>query len=285
MTISLDQIFSVKHILKSRGFNVKKEGNGKDLLLKNFVFPKRNYGGYQITEEVKLLYQVFNKTTWRKELKNKIENPKYSPSCMKVNDLLRVKDFVRNRQRFSKTFEWYVGELMIREFDSLSASYGVEVDDIQKNVSGAPPGDFDVLVIMRDTSIVYFECKTGELSNFKSSELLKCIERMVSLHCDFSIIIVDSKLDENLLAKIINYVDHPLYYPNRLLKFRIKGVSEYIYDYWGCYFISATKDIEKQLKIILRINEAKKFMRHEGISWSEKAFDRMGYDYTEIPIE
>ncbi len=116
----LPRLFSVERILASRGFQIKSEGIATDTLLtKNpWTFEEHN-----------LMFEAFDNVIFRNELLTAIENPSFSSSHPEVSNLLALPTFKRDRNKFSTTFEWYVGELLVRKFQAFSSSFGVNVEE------------------------------------------------------------------------------------------------------------------------------------------------------------
>jgi len=101
--------------------------------------------------------------------------------------------FIKDRNRFSSTFEWYLGELLIKSFGAFSSSYGVTVKDVRRNSDDGDVGDFDVLSILGDMNLLYIETKSGAL---KPDGIIKAIERSLALHCVATVIVVEKISDK-----------------------------------------------------------------------------------------
>lgn len=159
--INTRELFSVQQILLSRGFEVTSTGAVDELLLR-----EEN----QYCETWKILYGIYLDSKLRAELKDFLYNKK--PLNDKI--LISLKNhpkFINKSDRFNKTFEWFAGELMIEKFAALSASFGVKVKNIMRNSTGNEAGDFDSLVVLRDTKLAYLECKAG---SYNSDSIMKC---------------------------------------------------------------------------------------------------------------
>ncbi|MBK6822582.1 MAG: hypothetical protein IPG87_06170 [Saprospiraceae bacterium] len=115
---------------------------------------------------------------------------------MKFLMLLNQPCIVKERSRFDNTFEWYAGELMIRKFAAFSASHGVTIKDLKRNSNEKESGDFDSLVVLRDTNLAYFECKAG---SFDFNSIRRCYVRMQMLNCQYSILFCVDNIDEEKL--------------------------------------------------------------------------------------
>ncbi len=148
--------------------------------------------GNQYDEIWKTLYNIYKTTKLRIELKKYLYK-NIVPESEEIIRIINHPKFVKEQKRFDKTFEWYAGELMINRFAAFSEAFGVKIKDIQRNSTGAESGDFNSLVVLRDTSLAYFECKAG---TFDESSILRCYERMLSLNCEYSILFCVEKINE-----------------------------------------------------------------------------------------
>ena len=52
-----------------------------------------------------------------------------------------LEDYNAKRKRLSTTFEWYVGEIIVREFKAFSSAFGVQIANMQQLDSGNEIGD------------------------------------------------------------------------------------------------------------------------------------------------
>lgn len=280
--IYLDDIFSVENILKSRGFSVDETGGNDALILRGMRLPKNQVGLTGRHSDTELVYEIFNSSSLRSELKNLIEGKIDKVSSEKINDLIAHQNFIKDRQAYSTTFEWYVGELMVRDYAALSSSFGVKIADLyRKSNTGAEAGDFDVISILRNMGVAYFECKTG---GFNKNKILKCVERSVALHCEFSIMFIDNEINESALKQMLSNVSYPLVNLNFLKKISLTHSDTSIYSWMNCYFINSSTDISNQFNIALRINEAKKIADHYTSDWASDDYKDLGYEVTELLI-
>ena len=171
--LRLNELITVPRVLASRGFRVISEGEGLDTLL-----PRSIWRG----DEADLVYAIFKDVVLRNEMLACIEKNK-SPTSTELQKLFSISDLAVTRQAFSHTFEWFVGELLVREFQAFSSSYGVKIDNIQRPEQRGETGDYDVLSILGDTSLLYIECKTG---GFSRDEIVRAIDRGRVLHSSAS---------------------------------------------------------------------------------------------------
>lgn len=260
-------LFSVKQILLSRGFEVTKESTKETLL---------------ITEENtndkiwEIVFNVFNDFKLRTELKNFMYFNKKEVTSTEVTEIIAHSNFIRERGRFDNTLEWFAGELMIKRFAAFSASFGVTVRDIMRNSTATPAGDYDSLVVLRNTNLAYFECKAG---SFDDTALMKCYERMLSLNCEYSILICVEKINEEKVIWDSSKVKIPVINGHILNKIFIKGKDQdIIYDLHNCYIIDLSNNIEDKIRTILRVNAAKINQLHFYQGVSNDIFNKLGYE-------
>lgn len=269
---SMHQLFSVKNILSAHGFDVKREDQGNNLLIKNLhqqAYPNQEH-----------LFTIFNDLVKRKELLGIIKNPDAHSQNSEVRRLVTHPDFQNDRNKFSYTFEWYIGELMIRKFRAFSYSYGVEVQDIQRNETNTYAGDYDVLAVLRNLHLIYVECKTGK---FNQESILKCVGRALALHCDFVIVMIDNPIYEDQLRNKFKGVSHPLLPIHHLNQIQIKNnQGSLIYDWMNCYLLTSLGDIEEQIKTVLRVNQAKKILPQYMFGYERHEFEQLGYEIKTI---
>lgn len=267
-SLSLSEVFSVPALLQARGLEVGRKGNGKDLLLTNMALrsPKK-------LEQ--MLFEAFQDDYERAELLDWVLEDK-PPRSTRVSELTQSNRLKADRQRFSTTFEWFVGEMMVRRFGALSSAYGVHVTGIQRNTTGNYAGDYDSLVVLRNTNLAYFECKTG---GFNREAMLKCLERGIAIHCEFSAMMVDAPFSEAKLVGITRDARHPVAAHPKLRRVAIKEVEESaVYEWGNCYFLSSRRHIEAQLRTVLRVNEARKAAMLYQQGPDDYTLHQMGYD-------
>jgi hypothetical protein len=270
--INLRELFSVKDVLNSKGFEILSEGEGNDLLIPIPYSPWTNHN---------ILFEAFNENISRSELLEKINDPSFVPTSSNALNLINHTDFVAERKRYSTSFEWYIGELMVRKFSSFSASYGVEVKNILRNSAAeAKAGDYDAIAILRDINFIYFECKTGA---FDRDKIFKCVERAVSLHCEFSVMMIENPISIISLKACVKGIQHPLINGSYLNEISIKdNIASKVYEWNNCFFVSAAGNIEEQMRTIMRINTAKKSQLQYVIGMDNETHDKVGYVYKSI---
>jgi len=275
ISVNLSDIFSVENILRSRGFDVSKSGRNNDLILKGMILPNNTVGVRAVNPETELVFGIFHQLELRRQLLEFI-NGSVVPKKSDVKKLIELKEFNNSRQAFSTTFEWYVGELMVRDFSAMSSQFGITVRNLYRNSDDSgTAGDFDVITILRDLGVAYFECKTG---GYNRKDIIKAIERSIALHCEFVIIILDSKIDKNSLIDEVKGALYPINELNQLDKVSIIHSNTCVYKWSNCFFISAIGNVKEQVETVLRLNSAKRMIDHLRRDWNTEIYKKMGYD-------
>jgi hypothetical protein len=269
--IRLEQIFSVQRLLASRGFLIKSECNEKDTLLTSIW----------TDDDVDLIYKIFDEIVLRNALLISVSDKKISQQTPEiVKGLCTKQNFKFDRQAFSTTFEWYVGELMRRRFQAFSSSFGVTIQDVCRNLDDETAGDYDVLSILGNTEILYIECKTGEHPT--RQKILNVIERSLSLHCIASVILLGTSININQLKQQLDGQIYPTLEGSlEILKLQIKDVSNSaVYQWHDCYFVEANEhggQIEARLKTVLRLVAARQVESYRGFGFDADHYRRIGY--------
>lgn len=268
--LNIRELFSVRQILLSRGFEVTQTDTVDKLLI-----TEENSGDEIWTA----LYNIYYNTKLRTELKEFLYDKKEVKSEA-IIQLIKHPKFIGKRDRFDSTFEWFAGELMINKFAAFSASFGVKVKDIQRNSTGTEAGDFDSLVVLRDTKLAYFECKAG---SFDGQAISKCYERMLALNCEYSILFCVKNIDEEKLKWESKQFKIPIVKIHFLSKISIKGRDQdCIYQINNCYVVDMTGDIENKIRTVLRVNSAKINSLHNGVSPDDDDYKQLGYNYEQL---
>ncbi|MBK7693406.1 MAG: hypothetical protein IPI30_03500 [Saprospiraceae bacterium] len=271
--VNTRELFSVKQILLSRGFEIKTTNTEEKLLVTE---PNQD------NDIWKLLFDIYNNSSLRTELKDFLYKRKV-PTSNEILMLLNQPCIVKERSRFDNTFEWYAGELMIRKFAAFSASHGVTIKDLKRNSNEKESGDFDSLVVLRDTNLAYFECKAG---SFDFNSIRRCYVRMQMLNCQYSILFCVDNIDEEKLKWEISKIKVPGLNFHRLDKINIYGKQKaYIYELHNCYIIDMSGDVETKLRTALRINAAKINQLHHGIGMDDQTYKELGYKRETLDVQ
>jgi hypothetical protein len=269
----LRELFSVERILSARGFEVKKEGTARETILEKDHWTR---------QDLEQIFAIFENPQSKSDLLLAVLEPSHIPAFDNVRSLITMPEFRRDRQRFSSTFEWFIGELLIRRFQAFSSSFGVSVADITRGSDCGTSGDYDVLSVLGDMSLLYLECKTGRCHR---SSILNSIERSISLHSVACVILLDTAVSKALLLQQLRGQRHPRFGTTpRLATIGIKGLADStIYEWSGCFFLSndATTSIENRLRTVMRILAAYRSSIFEEIRPNANEYGLMGYDYAE----
>lgn len=244
---NISGLITVERFLASRGFEVKKVGNGKDTIIPRSAWT---------FDEASKVFRVFDNLNTRQELLNHILGGRHATSEY-VKNILSITEFKGQQKAFAHTFEWYVSELIKWKFRAFDSAYGVEIKDI-KNFNNQEIGDYDVLAVLGNLDLLYIECKTG---GFCGDHVRKAIERSRAIHCVASIIFLGKPYDSNeirkRLEKIQNRDKFGLQDQEKFHKISATTIdNSEIYKWNDCYFISAetaTVNVEAKIRTTLRL--------------------------------
>lgn len=258
----LDQqtLIPVDKFLASRGFEVVSEGTTKQTLL-----PKEL--DFWEPSEREMVFSIFDNIHLRSELRSVIKGSLADKPCESVYKLINHESFKGNDKRFCTTFEWYIGELLVRRFGAFSSSFSVEVADVFRNNNDSAVGDYDVLAVLRDLSLLYIECKTGGVS---VEAVRKTLDRGLALHTGATVLLTSKEISDDQVVRLIRGVDQ------RWTIYRISvnsGNAPPVYRCGDLYFIKAdiaSSDIVFSVRTLLRVINA-----HRHINTCE--FDIDGY--------
>ena len=84
--------------------------------------------------------------------------------------------------RYAKTFEWYISELLRREFAARASGFALRLKDAD------PSDEFDCVALL-DEGIVFVECKTGRTEIYK--DIAKFMRRDAELSAAYSFYLFD----------------------------------------------------------------------------------------------
>ena len=87
-----------------------------------------------------------------------------------------------NQNRYAATFEWYVSELLRREFAARASGFGIRLKDAD------PEDEFDCIALL-DKGLVFVECKTGKGDLY--GEIAKFMRRDAELAATYSFFVFD----------------------------------------------------------------------------------------------
>lgn len=276
--IPYGDFFNVQRVLASRGFRVASHSSSKDTILDKECWSK---------EEQNCIYKIFKKTISRTQLLDYIDGSKTNGLCRAVKNLVKSEEFIKDRERFSKTFEWFIGELFVREFMAYSHLNGVKIQNIS-GVNREPDiGDFDVMSILGDMRIIYVECKSGNISNISANKIKKAINRHILIHGSSCIIFVGQGTNENHVIHEIDSIkkeENSEFASWELHKIQIpKNNDSFVYKFKSCYIIPSDKSfgsIVSKFETSLRLIEADKNAVNIGISAGD--YNQIGFDANKL---
>ena len=112
--LRLREIFSVANVLWARGFTISSTTD----LSATFV------PAHADEREMLQTYLLFNDEVTRRAIQEHIEGKPCCDNNVKqfVGRTSASEDYQAKRKRLSTTFEWYVGELIVREFKAFSSA-------------------------------------------------------------------------------------------------------------------------------------------------------------------
>lgn len=153
----------IARLLKQRGHLVTRQGTLQDILLPRWD------GDPEVTKSFEvLLYNLMRHDEIRKSFRNwaftgEFDNSAngrhmkaYLTLCDKFGGWGEDNPEAR-QQRYASTFEWYISELLVREFAARASGFSLRLKD-------AHPGDEFDCVALLDEGTVQVECKTGKNS-------------------------------------------------------------------------------------------------------------------------
>lgn len=193
----------------------------------------------------------------------------YNNEKVIFSDGTTVSEIGNLRNIYSATFEWYVAELLYREFQFSASAFGVKI-------KGSPEGgDFDVLGATH-SGIIAIECKSGKPSGIDEAQIQQFVKRHKFLRADYSILYIDYKglLGEFPFELLSNAV-HPHSYENNVFKiesgsldsnanfYAVQGSNIYVLDN-----SKNTGNVIKNLRFLIDTHYALK-----NVDNNEKLFD------------
>jgi hypothetical protein len=147
-------------LLNQRGHKVTKEGSERDI----FVPIRKDLDPDLLNSFKVILYNLIRRDSFRRSLRDWAygnilnDNPNkqfieaYSKLCEKFGNWDYAEAAVQ--YRYACTFEWYISELLRREFAAQASGFGIRLKDAH------PDDEFDCVALL-DAGLVLVECKTG----------------------------------------------------------------------------------------------------------------------------
>lgn len=178
----------ISNQLRQRGHEVTAQGKLTDTML-----PDTNSAN--LTAFINILYTLMDNESFRKNIRNWAYESKIETKYQKLIDsyislannfdksfLSKISSSPLKIARYSKTFEWYISELLTREFGAKSTGFGIRLKDANTD------DEFDCIGVF-DEGVVFVECKTGKDDVYK--EVNKFNRRDIELAATYSMFIFD----------------------------------------------------------------------------------------------
>lgn len=145
---------------------------------------------------------------------------------------------------FGETLEWYVSELLIKEFE-VPSLWGIKIKEIKGG------GDFDILAIL-EGNLMYVECKTSPPNNIRLKEMWEFLRRREELGPKITLLFIDTtlKIERNIIDNIKLLLDKRFSKNMENIMFKLK---EGIYSFNKSLYIMQSKgDLVRNLQIIFK---------------------------------
>jgi hypothetical protein len=179
----------IARLLNQRGHKVTKEGSERDIFL-----PTRKDLDAELVGSFKVvLYNLMRHDSFRRTLRdwsygrvsaNGNSNIQLIESYVRLCEKFGSWDSAQEavRYRYSCTFEWYVSELLRREFAARASGFGLRLKDAD------PDDEFDCVALL-DAGLVFVECKTGREDIY--AQIGKFLRRDSELSATYSFFVFD----------------------------------------------------------------------------------------------
>ncbi len=144
------------------------------------------------------LYRELSDRNRRMEILHMI----YSEKDIVFSNGARIPAAENLRSLYSSTFEWYVAELLYREFSFFASAFGLKIANSPEG------GDFDVIGATH-TGLIAIECKSGKPRGIDENQIIQFVRRHHFLRADYSIFYIDYKgLEGNFPFKFFAHAVH-----------------------------------------------------------------------------
>jgi hypothetical protein len=245
-------------LLRQRGHEVTKEGSDKDLLLPITAES-------DVIDSLKeTLFQLMHRDNTRKALKawareNRVPNTgssltirEYIKQCAYIDKSGQL-DIDARIRRYSHTYEWYVSELLRRNFAARASGFNIRLKDAH------PKDEFDCVAIL-DQGSVFIECKTGTNKIYRDVSIF--MRRDAELAAKYSIYLVDRDYMFNSDGE-----DTPRLHRSTAMELGILGIfkvsvgSYYFFEIWNHpalygfrYFLASTsfRGLQNRIRYMIR---------------------------------
>jgi len=265
--LPLRDVFSVARVLAARGFEVTRTQALTDTLMS---------AENPTEQEIDVLFNTFDDQKVRFELSNCINGKAHSVG--RISQFLSLPGIILEQSRFTKTLEWYFGELLVRRFHAFSAAFGVELAQNPNPRNGQESGDYDVLAVMGDSNLVYMECKSGGTDH---EQIIKATDRGNSVFAVATIITLSHKTTIDLLRAQLAYKSYPgISSKLDVATLRLKGSKDStVYAWHNTFFLPRSgATAEAGLRTILRLIALNRVELLKGFGVDDNDYDRLGFD-------
>lgn len=175
--IDLDKInFNLEALLRQRGKIVISQGF---LRIDTLAADESVWNMHGLEEE---LYKYMNQKSNREAMQKAIQQAQK----IKMPFDITLDYDAKSEIKYSKTFEWYVAQILINEFHFYSAGFGLKIKDAPNG------GDYDVIGVSQ-FHVVHIECKSGNAANITKENVENFIKRSQFLNAEISIMYTDRK--------------------------------------------------------------------------------------------
>jgi len=203
VTDLLNDYYSIENTLRRRGFDIKGEEDIKQVIQTSDSFYE-NLKSFSFRQILKAIYDSDIGLS-KDELLEKVSNLSSNALSAKLHDLAKENCICETKQvcyqkidarEYSKTFEWFVSEIVKREM------YGISRINV-KILNLRCGGDYDVISRLEDL-LVHFECKSGRINNISKGNITNFIARYKELAPSMSILVLDTNgLPDDFKAKFL----------------------------------------------------------------------------------
>ena len=218
----------LQRALMQRGHSISKIGSYKD------IYVPQDCPHQILIAFEDMLYELMSQSSFRSALRNWSFNNKIQSSTAKV----KIKDYIKkcsgfgfpkkSPMRYSSTFEWFISEVIKREFGAKVSGFGIRLKDADPN------DEFDCLAIL-DDGLFYAECKTGKVEI--KTEIKKFVQRDVEVSAAYSMLILDRDYVFNK-----DHDDNPMITREDAISFGLHGISNVTYKSTNLVMIDAVKN-------------------------------------------
>lgn len=224
------------------------------------------------------LYELFRDKKNREMIRGQILNE----SAIDLTPELIIPNDQGNMNYYSATFEWYVSEILKRDFGFLGSGFGIRI----KN---SPDGsDYDVLG-MSYFDLVHIECKSGKPKNIDDSDITHFIERSQFINATLSIFYIDYKgIHKEFLFNIerFKYLSKDKK-PEKIWCFRNKKICSQVLrtSHHPIYIVDSNtseQNVTENLRSVLDIHHSIEAIKFTRLTTDFSKIEEKGYEVKEF---